>query len=122
MAGSRRVSEDAGVTSRTPRGGFVSKFSHLIDDVADQRNHSLSDVLLKAKVLAHRLRSRKFRAWVNAEIDGYYDGAELPEYRVVTPTLLGEFNGYFHSRLKNVPLSTSFLEPKARELFESEPM
>jgi hypothetical protein len=39
----------------------MSKFSELIDEVADQKSHSLSDVLLKAKVLAHRLKSRKFR-------------------------------------------------------------
>jgi hypothetical protein len=100
----------------------MSRFSQLIDEVADQRNHSLSDVLLKAKVLAHRLRSRKFREWINSEIDGYSDGSELPDYRIVSATLLGEFNGYFHSRYKNVPLSTSFLEPKVREFLETEPM
>lgn len=48
----------------------TSKFSQLIEDVADQKNHSLSDVLLKAKVLAHRLKSRNFRQWVNLEING----------------------------------------------------
>ena len=100
----------------------MSKFSHLIDDVADQRNHSLLDVLLKAKVLAHRLRSRKFREWINAEIDGYDNRAELPDYRVVSSRLLGDYHGYFQSRYRNVPLTTSHLEPDMQEFFETEPM
>ncbi len=71
----------------------MSKFSHLIDDVADQRNHSLSDVLLKAKVLAHRLRSRKFREWINAEIDGYDNQCAFPACTRVMLNRAGEFIG-----------------------------
>src|SRR5437879_5485936 len=73
----------------------MSGFSQLIDDVADQKNNSLSDVLLKAKVLAHRLKSRTFRQWVNSEIDGYGDKNKLPDYRIVGCNLRGDFNGYF---------------------------
>src|SRR5690348_2818918 len=96
----------------------MSRFSQLIDEVADQKNHSLSDVLLKAKVLAHKLRSRTFRQWVNSEIDGYKDKDQLPDYRVLRCKLRGDFVGYFHSGVRNVPLSTSILESRVREVLE----
>jgi hypothetical protein len=100
----------------------MSRFSQLIEEVADQKNHALSDVLLKAKVLAHRFRSRTFRQWVNSEIDGYDVNAPLPDYRVLRANLRGEFVGPFQSRVRNVPLSTSILESDAREILEKEPM
>ena len=68
----------------------MTRFSQLIDEVADQKNHSLSDVLLKAKVLAYRLPSRKFRQWVKSEIDGYDEKTSLPTYRVVGARQDGE--------------------------------
>ena len=100
----------------------MSRFTQLIDEVADPRYHTLSDVLLKAKVLAHRLRSRKFREWVNSEIDGYNNGAELPDYRIATTHLIGEFNGINHAQYSNVPLSTSHLDSDVRDLLETEQM
>ena len=33
----------------------------------------LSDILRKAKVLAYRLDLPDFKAWVDYELDGYYD-------------------------------------------------
>lgn len=59
----------------------MTKFSQLIDELADQKNHTLSDVLLKAKVLAYRLKGRKFRQWVDSEIGGYDRSTTPPDYR-----------------------------------------
>ncbi|MCA9231164.1 MAG: hypothetical protein KDA57_10955 [Planctomycetales bacterium] len=95
----------------------MSQFSILIEEVADQQGHSLSDVLMKAKVLASRLRSRKFRQWVDAEINGYGNGQELPEYRVVGTTIEGSFGGYFGSYQTGVPMSTGHLDGGLREAF-----
>ncbi len=98
----------------------TSRFSQFIDAVADQKNHSLSDVLLKAKVIAHQLKSRKFRHWVNAEIDGYDRAVPLPDYRKLRASLRGDFVGSFYSAVKNVPISTSVLEKDARDALEYE--
>ncbi len=99
----------------------MSRFSQLIDEVADQKNHSLSDVLLKTKVLAHRLRSRTLRQWVNSEIDGYDDKTKVPDYRIIGCSLRGDFVGPFDSQIRNVPLSTSILpDPDIRESLEYE--
>ena len=93
-----------------------SKFSQLIDELADQKNHSLSDVLLKAKVLAHQLRGRKFRQWINSEIDGYDRTGTIPTYRKLMIALRGDFNGPFQSILRDVPLSTSMFDEDMREV------
>jgi hypothetical protein len=97
----------------------MSRFSSLIDEVADQQSHSLSDVLMKAKVLASRLRSRKFRQWVDSEINGYEEGQKLPEYRIVNTTIEGYFAGYFGAYVSGAPMSTSHLEADYRRAFNT---
>lgn len=97
----------------------MNQFSSLIDEVADQQNHSLSDVLMKAKVLASRLRSRKFRQWVDSEINGYDSGQQLPEYRVVGAKIEGWFAGHFGMEMAGVPMSASHLAPDYRRIFDS---
>jgi hypothetical protein len=98
----------------------VSRFSQLIDEVSDPKNRSLSEVLLKAKVLAHQLRSRKFRQWVEWELEGYETADALPDYRVVGSKIYGDFAGYFQSQIRNVPLSTHSFDPDIRRVFDTE--
>jgi hypothetical protein len=95
----------------------MSRFSRLIDEVADQKQHSLSDVLMKAKVLASRLRSRKFRQWIESEINGYPTEQKLPDYRIVGTRIEGWFGGYFGASQGGVPMSTSHLEADFRRVF-----
>src|SRR4051812_16012368 len=97
----------------------MSKFSQLIDEVSDQKNHSLSEVLLKAKVLASQLRGRKFKQWIDAEINGYGKDDTIPEYRIVHSTLIGEFAGPFQARTRG-PMSTAHLDPEHREYFNKQ--
>lgn len=117
MPGKRTKAKKA-ATSTKP----MSQLSVLIDEVSDQKNHSLSDVLMKAKVLASQLRGRKFRQWINAELDGYTDPKDVPDYRVLRCHLIGQFAGPFQSGIKDVPLSTSTLDEKVRKWFSTELM
>jgi hypothetical protein len=98
----------------------MSRFSELIDAVADQKGYSLTDVLLRAKVLSHHLSGRKFRQWVDSELNGYDGNVEVPQYRVVSARLLGSYSGHFGATHSNVPLSTSHLPSDMREVFEQE--
>jgi hypothetical protein len=98
----------------------MSQFSALIDEVADQKEHTLSDALLKAKVLASRLRSRKLRKWIDSEINGYEKGQELPDYRVVHTKIEGYFSGSFGSFQSGVPMSTFHLDTDLRPVFETQ--
>ena len=99
----------------------MSRFSELIDAVADQKNHTLSDVLLKAKVLAYSLKSRKFRHWINAEISGYAQEEQLPEYRIVSANIEGIYGGYGGAYQDHVPISVAPSAPThLRETFRKE--
>src|SRR5438105_2992915 len=98
----------------------MSRFSELIDAVADQHTYSLTDVLLKAKVLSHHLSGRKLRHWVESELNGYADNEEVPDYRIAEARIIGTFDGDFGSRLSNVQLTTSHLPEDWREAFEKQ--
>lgn len=43
----------------------------------------ISTVLRKAKILASRLKNREFGQWVDCELNGYSDVADLPPYRIL---------------------------------------
>ncbi len=94
----------------------MSRFSQLIDEVADEKKHTLQSVLMKAKVLAHSLKGKKFRRWVEAELNGY-PTPDVPPYRVVRAHLFGNFAG--SHLIRDVPLSTLSLPSDIREFFET---
>ncbi|MGI0494999.1 hypothetical protein ACN4EG_24705 [Alkalinema pantanalense CENA528] len=65
---------------------------------------SLSTILLKAKLLAHKLKNDSFKQWVKHEVDGYPNSKEVPDYRVIHTPLLGYiFNGW--NGYSNIPIS-----------------
>jgi hypothetical protein len=84
----------------------MTPFLQLLEEVADEKNNSLSSLLFKARLLASHLRSPKFQKWVNDELEGYPDIKSVPEYRVIKPIILGDFWGSFGAKTLNVQLST----------------
>ena len=96
----------------------MTTFSTLIEEVADQSNHSLAAVLMKSKLLASRLRSRNFKKWVDSELNGYDSDDTLPDYRIIYPRLLADFSGPFGSGTKNVPLSMTGFPENIRNYVE----
>lgn len=92
----------------------MTLFAQLLQEVADEKNCTLSSCLFKAKVLASTLRGRKFREWVDAELGGY-SGKTLPPYRIVTCRVFGQFGSIVGHELHNVQLSVEGIDPKIRE-------
>jgi hypothetical protein len=43
----------------------------------------ISDLLRKVLLVARKLKVSEIEAWVLSELNGYSDGAEIPEYRQV---------------------------------------
>jgi hypothetical protein len=80
----------------------------LIDEIIDllsRDDGSLSDALLKTKVLLHRLGKKGLVVWVNAELNGYEADAGLPTYRVVAARVLANIAAYtFRSEGHAIPL------------------
>ena len=58
----------------------------LIDDIIEilgRENGSLTDALMKTKILLHNIDHKELTEWVNNELNGYADGEEIPLYRII---------------------------------------
>jgi hypothetical protein len=88
----------------------------LIEDI---RTHVLSPdfpmtaILREAMVLARKLRSNELAAWVQSELEGYRNEADIPDYRKFRAQSIGSgiTSGW---RMDNVPLPTFFLPDSMR--------
>ncbi|GAB3043674.1 hypothetical protein [Stenotrophomonas tumulicola] len=89
----------------------------LLDDLIDllgDDNASLKSALIKAQVLAHRLGDEELGRWVEHELRGYPNDAEVPPYRLLHLTLVGHVtNGYYHYNNQTLPIH--HLDPGIRE-------
>ncbi len=88
----------------------------LLQDIeahAADRDRPLADLLRRCLILAYRLGHAPFRAWVERELNGYPQEAELPAYRYgLRGILKADLSGPMQSFVKNanVPV-TSIPEP-----------
>jgi hypothetical protein len=92
----------------------------LLNDIISllmDENGSLAGALLKTKVLLHDIGQRKLVGWVNSELAGYAEDAEVPPYRVVSMRVFGTVtNGYW--RHTNRALMVYHLRDKFGDTFE----
>jgi len=94
----------------------------IIDLLADEKS-STQSALLKAQILAHRLGDQELGSWVENELRGYPEGAEVPPYRVLGLTLVGHVtNGVYHHSNQTLPtghlkepLKTNLTQARARD-------
>jgi hypothetical protein len=88
---------------------------HEIQEAALDSKVDISDLLRKCLVLAIRLENKDFQKWVDQELDGYADGADLPEYRVLKANSYGHFtNGY--CQLQNYIIPSRTIPEEIREV------
>ena len=76
-----------------------------IKDATVDPTFKIADVLRLCKILANCLNHQAFKEWVDKEVNGYKNGDELPNYRILTN--LGrraDFFGGFGSGVKNAPI------------------
>jgi hypothetical protein len=93
---------------------------NLIDEIVEMLSStdgSLTGALLKTKVLLHKIGHEELVAWVNHELNGYPDSAELPEYRRLSAQVLANMtNGAWQATGHPVPLG--HLTKEQRESLE----
>ncbi|MCL6102786.1 MAG: hypothetical protein M1292_09895 [Bacteroidetes bacterium] len=78
--------------------------TEIIDQLIDSKN-SITDSLLKVKVLASRLKNKTLYNWVDRELSGYESLDQVPEYRITGCILIGNImNGNW--QLKNQVIAT----------------
>jgi YD repeat-containing protein len=77
-------------------------------------NVKLSNILLKAKVLAYQLENDEFKQWIRQEINGYEDEDNIPNYRFIPTNSYGYMtNGY--TTATHIPISTFSLPDWLRD-------
>lgn len=86
-----------------------------IQDAAIDGSIALPTLLRKCKVLAARLGNSNFSQWVDAELGGYKNVSDVPEYRIISVNSKGHFSGGFGSGLQNAPIPLSTIDKKYHE-------
>jgi hypothetical protein len=79
---------------------------------------NLNNALFKTKVLMHRMGEKELIGWIDAELKGYSPADELPEYRVIEITVLGNISNRAY-RYTEQPLPLRHLSEKLRTNLET---
>ncbi len=93
----------------------MTLFDEIITLLSD-RNGSLTDALLKTKVLMHKIGHKELADWVNDELNGYPVGKPVPHYRIVHSRLVGNLQNVAYLQ-SNIELPTGHLSEKLRKNF-----
>ena len=80
---------------------------------------ALTNTLRKSKILAARLNFPEFREWVDAELGGYSDTEQLPQYRRFPATSRGTYMGPFGRSLRGQIVPTYGLTGTVKDFAEN---
>lgn len=82
----------------------------LISDLVEE-NTALESILLKAKVIAHKIDNNSFKEWIDKELNGYSSSKDLPEYRKQPGQIMGTLINRVQ-RINNTVIPISHLDPE----------
>jgi len=94
------------------------KLIHEIIELLSSDTTSLNNALLKTKVLLYKLGEKDLIAWVNSELNGYDSVDNLPIYRVLGVSVMGNVSNLVY-RYPNHPLPLAHLDKKLRQCLET---
>ena len=92
----------------------------LLDDIltaAIDENVAVSALLMKCRLLAHRLGHEEFRQWVVCESEGYIGGVPVPNYRKVSADLKMDVKVVWELR-RNCPVPVNAIPKDLVNLFQ----
>lgn len=96
----------------------------LIDDIIQllsNEQSSLTEALLKIKLLLHQVQRKDLVSWVNHELTGYPEAAELPDYRILESRVMGNLIAPFWM-INDQAIPIMHLENDYREKLEKAEM
>lgn len=97
--------------------------SKIIKDIANGTTDTQT-ALKRTKVLLQELNDSDLLQWINYEIEGYPDGAVLPQYRIIDGQLYGSYikgSMAAHMKYSNVPIPLGkFPDEVKRKILTSE--
>lgn len=94
---------------------------NLLDEIQTaivDASSDLGTVLRKCKLLAARLKNEPFQEWLIWESNGYPEDVKVPNYRVWSLEVKGNFSGWGGSGLQNMPIPLAVIPEKARKFYE----
>ena len=74
-----------------------------IQQAAIDENVNLTSLLMKCKLLAHRLDNQEFKNWIICELEGYNGDIVVPDYRVFPAQLVAHVIMPYKS-ISNLPI------------------
>ncbi|NKA72555.1 hypothetical protein GO285_01472 [Ralstonia solanacearum] len=86
---------------------------------AIEASSSVSSLLRKCKLLASRVGHAQLEQWVDLELRGYPDGADLPSYRVTPVVSYGSFVGSFGMQAPKLQIPVFVLPEHLREPYSA---
>lgn len=96
----------------------------LLDEIIEtlsSQNGSLTDALLKTKVLLHKIGHQELVEWVNHELNGYPRDRTVPEYRVLPAQVLANMANMVY-QINSHPIPIGHLSEEQRESLETSAM
>ena len=94
------------------------KLLNEIIDALSSQGSSLTDALLKTKVLLHKIGHKELVEWVNHELNGYPHHVDLPEYRVLSAQVLANMANMAY-QINSHPIPLGHLDREQRESLET---
>jgi hypothetical protein len=95
----------------------VKLLQEIIDQAVDEKT-PIGTLLRRCLVLEQRIKNEKFRQWLNWELDGYFNSAELPSYRKFRCVNKGFFIGVA-VKSDDQPIPMHILSKSEREAMEN---
>lgn len=92
----------------------------LVDEIVEllsASKPSLENALFKAQVLAHKLGEAELKKWIDSELKGHPDRENLPPYRILHVTVMGNFSNEAY-RYTDQPLPMMKLDKRLRDKLE----
>lgn len=89
-----------------------------IIEAATDPKVSVAATLRKCLILAFELKNEKLKTWVEAELNGYEKGGDVPDYRKMHLHSKGNFQGPAGAWIPSRPLPMAVLEEKHRKYLD----
>ena len=86
-----------------------------ITELLSREEPAVEAALVKTKVLLYKLGESQLASWVNAEINGYKDAADIPDYRVISTRVLATVTNGYTARWNNTPIPIGHLPADFQE-------
>ncbi|AAN57309.1 hypothetical protein HRJ35_00625 [Shewanella oneidensis MR-1] len=93
----------------------------LIEEIVDllsSNEPNLTTALMKTKVLLHRLGEKELLEWVDGELKGYPNVDNLPDYRILRVTVIGNSSNMAYRYTRQI-LPTMHLDKKIKNKLET---